>query len=258
MLTVNQLSVQLDQVSKSEGAKGTRSQRSVRRRRAEGKGGKGGKASKKKSRDETRDEPEPEPEPAPVAVGDEPLFLDGRVEDSIRTMQIKQSTLTGKCMAYDDTQTSPLRMINCTSEGTLDHWEVLYESFDIFKLRHLASQMCIPQNPETPESSFDCFDGFDSDGNKKAIADSINGLVDCSSPYAATIGFTDATNSMYMYNTICTTGSPGADTDVVFMTYYATDGASLVMWGEKSLLDMPQMVMAHDLRGSWMIQDVPE
>jgi hypothetical protein len=259
MLTVNQLSVQLDQVSKSEGAKGTRSQRSVRRRRVEGKGGKsgsgkGGKSGTKKSKNESRDVPEPERAPA----FDEPLNLDGRVEDSIRTVQIKQSTITGKCMAYDDTYTSPLRMIDCTSEGALDYWEVIYESVDLFKLRHAASQMCIPQNPETPNASFDCFAGFDAPGHEQAIADSINGLVDCSSPYAAKIGFTDAINSMYIYNTVCTTGSPGADKDVVFMTYYTTDGAALVMWGEKALLDMPEMVMTHDIRGSWMFEDIPE
>jgi hypothetical protein len=188
-------------------------------------------------------------EPGPFS-GDEPI--NGRVDDTTRRVQVKRSEDFGKCMGYNALLDSPVRIINCTDTGVMDDWQVILVTGNLFRLRHAQTQLCLPENPESPDLSFDC---FEQSGPNVAIADSINGLVDCASPYAAVLGFTDSANSMSMYNTIC--GTAGDATDVVLMTYTKVIGGNpLVLWGEKNLLGMDEMVELHDLSGNWILVDV--
>lgn len=177
-----------------------------------------------------------------------------RVDEVVRTVQIKRAGDVAECMGYDDSyDVASLRIVNCTDTGEMDHWEVVYISTDLFFLRHRATQLCIPENPEHPGSPFGC---FDHSGADSALADSVNGLVECSSAFVAELGFIDPFNSMYIYNSVCSDGNtPGADDDVVFMTYNNA-GDHLVLFGEKILLDMPDIVAFYELSASWMFSDI--
>lgn len=209
---------------------------------SKGKGGKGSKKSKKQ------------------AQGDEPPSNDATLDDDIssrfddtRIVQIEQMGKPGKCIAYNSTTEFPLRMQDCSVSGEVDKWEIYAITDDLFKLRHLETQLCIPENPEFPGSNFDC---FLPSGSDVAIADSINGLVDCDSANAAVLGFIDSSNSMYLYNTVCVSDEVGADTDVILMTYENEDDVSLVVWGEKVLAGLPEMIEEHNLGADWYLIDL--
>jgi hypothetical protein len=202
-----------------------------------------------------------------IVVGQEaPTPSAGTV--TFRTVQILHPDRYKECMAYDTSLSeAAVSMIKCsTSNDTVknDHWEVIItnSTSDLFHLRHKESQLCIPQNPEHPDQPFDC---FRYSGNDEAIADSINGLVNCDSGFAATMGWSGITNTLYLYNTDCITAAvPGNGTDVIFMSYKRVADADqeqsdrvVVMWGEQILLDLQNLVDQFDFQGEWMFRDVP-
>lgn len=159
-----------------------------------------------------------------------------------------------KCMFYASGNAF-LSVETCSSTGidNHDHWEKMKMPNGLFGLRHKNTQKCIPQNPESPDSSFDC---FASSGQADAIADRISGLVECSSPYAATMGFLDTYNPMYLYQEQCATGTTfGADADVILMTF-VDNGSIIVLWGEKILLDLEGVVTNRGLAGNWYLSNV--
>jgi hypothetical protein len=173
---------------------------------------------------------------------------------SLETVQVKAASEHDKCMSYAG-EDSFVKMETCSTTGSAndDHWEKIEVSDGLFALRHKKTQKCIPQNPESTYSSFDC---FASSGKDEAVADRISWLVDCSSPYAATMGFLDSFSSMYLYHKQCASGnSPGADTDIILMTY-VDNGSIVVVWGEKILLDLEGVVSNRGLTGNWYLANV--
>jgi hypothetical protein len=191
--------------------------------------------------------------------------VDDNVNGKVRTVQLFHPKKSSGCMAYmDDLDVGAVQMVGCSvpkrSDGDselfpIDHWEVLTVSHDLFILRHKLSQLCIPQNPENPDRSFDC---FRYSGNGVAIADSINGLVNCSSGFAAWMGLEPETSALFMYNTDCLNATdPGHD--VIAMSYKTNDGTdsnqTIVMWGEKVIMDLPGLV-EFDFQSEWILLDV--
>jgi hypothetical protein len=153
-------------------------------------------------------------------------------ETNTTTILIKLAENNSTCVMYNGTL---LEIVDCDDAGYLGEWEII-ESEDplLMQLRHTASGLCLPENPEFPKSAFECW----IQEVDQAIADTINGLVDCSSPYAAFVGFTDADNPSLFYNAVCSTGEVGADTDVILMSYTPSGGATQLLWGEKALLEL--------------------
>jgi len=147
---------------------------------------------------------------------------------------IKLAADNSSCVIYSD---SAMQVVDCALASDKAYWEMIPSSEpSLMQLRHLASGMCLPENPEYPDSAFECWISVAG----QAIADTINGLVDCSSDYAAFVGFIDPTNPKLLYNAICTTGEPGADTDVILMAYTPSGGPTQLLWGEKSLLKLTE------------------
>jgi len=145
---------------------------------------------------------------------------------------IKSTSANDTCVMYNN---SLLEVVDCDVAGDLGVWEII-ESEDpsLMNLRHIASGLCLPENPEFPDSTFDCWIKEDN----QAIADTINGLVDCSTSFAAFVGFTDAGNPTLLYNAICSTDVVGADSDVILLSYTADGAATVLLWGEKILLEL--------------------
>ena len=180
----------------------------------------------------------------------------------VRTIRIENSARTGTCMSFNgnagggNSSTNKVLMSNCTESESTNRWELLHETDELFKIRHKQSQLCLPQNPENPMSFFGC---FRFSGSDEALADSINGLIPCNAKYAAILGFVDAYNPMYLYNTDCFSGSSGmgaSGTDVGLMSYiHPESGDSMVLWGEKVLLDMPEYVSSYSLSAEWIFID---
>ncbi|KAL3915509.1 MAG: hypothetical protein SGILL_005620 [Bacillariaceae sp.] len=185
-----------------------------------------------------------------------------------RTVKLLHPSAPDECLAYDATVSqAAVQMVECTTSmiatptrtTQMDLWEILDASSisPFFFLRHKESQLCIPQNPEFPNQPFDC---FRYSGDSEAIADSLNGLVDCNSGFAATMGMEEATGSLYLYNQDCLTEiEPGHETDVILMSYRRADGENgtqIALWGERVLLDMHHMVEEHRFQGNWTFMDV--
>jgi hypothetical protein len=153
------------------------------------------------------------------------------------------------CLTFNQS----LEVINCDAAGDLADWEILESSDpELFQLRHVESQLCLPENPESPERAFDCWISE----VDKAVGDTINGLVNCSDPFAAFVGFIDPANPSYLYNAVCSTGNVGAPSDVVLMAY-TSGGSTELLWGEKILLDVPQMTVnaTYTLSGSFFLAE---
>jgi hypothetical protein len=181
---------------------------------------------------------------------------------AVRTVQLLHPDASDECLAYDASiPQASVRMIKCTpttTDGThMDHWEVMDESSGLFYLRHKHSQLCIPMNPEFPDQPFDC---FRYSGESEAVADSLNGLVDCNSGFAAIIGLDDATGALYLYNEDCLTNiEPGLETDVILMSYrrgHAENGIQIAMWGERILMEMHHLVVQHNFQANWTFVEV--
>lgn len=138
------------------------------------------------------------------------------------------------CVTFDS-NTTVLDVMDCDEAGDLAVWEIV-ESVDptLMQLRHIESGLCLPENPELPDAAFQCW----IDERNQAIADTINGLVDCSSPFAAFVGFIDETNPNMLYNAICSTGEIGADSDVILMAYTPPGASTQILWGEKILVEL--------------------
>jgi len=179
-------------------------------------------------------------------------------DEGIRTVQLSHPEALSECMTYSST----LDMADCSTperRGTDvndDHWEILEATEeDLFRLRHKLTQQCIPINPENPDRPFNCNRYF---GMDQAIADSINGLVDCDSGFAAAFGMVAGSISLYLNNTGCQDDTI-IDPDVIFMTYSqgeASDGKRIVVWGEKILLDLEEVVEKYKFQTEWTFVDV--
>lgn len=173
-----------------------------------------------------------------------------------------------------------MRMIECSTTtvgNELDYWELIMVDNNMFLLRHKSSGLCIPKNPEHPDQPFDC---FRYSGNSVAIADSFNGLVDCSTDFVATMGWHSTTGSLYLYNTDCmststaeaeqsgdrSSNSSTAANDVIFMSYQKKHGGGgdnnnetppqVAMWGEQILMTMPHLVQQHNFQALWIMVEV--
>jgi hypothetical protein len=177
-----------------------------------------------------------------------------------KTIQMIHLDAPDECIAYDPAlNSSAVKMMECTTTATgneMDHWELLMVENHMFLLRHKQSQLCIPKNPEHPDEPFDC---FRYSGDAEAIADSINGLVDCNSDFAATVGWDGITGSLYLYNTDCLTEMEDPDTHVIFMSYQRQHGnnqTQIAMWGEQVLMSMTHLVQQHNFQASWIMIQV--
>jgi len=163
---------------------------------------------------------------------------------------IKLANDETSCVAMNETA---LEVLDCDEAGDMALWEVLEsENPTLFQLRHAESQLCLAENPEFPDRAFNCWITEEN----QAIADTINGLVECSSPFAAFVGFVDSANPNYLYNAICSTGDVGASSDVVLMAY-TLENVTQLLWGEKILLDLPEMTSnaTYTLNGDWILVD---
>eukprot|EP00980_Cylindrotheca_fusiformis_P004448 scaffold949_cov90-Cylindrotheca_fusiformis.AAC.1 len=173
-------------------------------------------------------------------------------------VQVKiESELDDMCLSYaaNDSFVKTEKCSTTTEEssGNDDHWEKIELPNGLLGLRHRNTQLCIPQNPEHPGSSFDC---FASSGAGEAIADRISGLVNCSSPYIASMGFLDSRHPMYLYQEQCASENlTEAEMDVILMTY-VENGSNIVVWGEKILLSIANVVSNLKLKGNWSLTNV--
>jgi hypothetical protein len=184
-----------------------------------------------------------------------------------RTVQLSHPQMSNECMAYSTFfSQAKVQMMDCTvsTDGSIepDHWELVIDDSSmnddsntttpLFFLRHKMTQLCIPKNPENPDQPFDC---FRYSGEGEAIADSINGLVDCDNGFAAKMAQDDSTGSLYLYNTDCINEiEPGDEMDVIFMSYHRghqSNGTQIVMWGEKIILNMTDLVEQHNFQSEW-------
>ncbi|KAG7349084.1 hypothetical protein IV203_011681 [Nitzschia inconspicua] len=179
-----------------------------------------------------------------------------------KTIQMIHLDAPDECLAYDETKSeSSVQMIGCsnTVNGTeLDHWQIIMVDTNRFLLRHTVSDLCLPKNPEHPDQLFDC---FRYSGDSVAIADSINGLVDCHTEFAATMEWNSISSSLHLYNADCMsqTESHEAGTNVIFMSYKRGHGSNqtqIVMWGEQILMSMPDLVQQHSFQASWIMVEV--
>ena len=122
-----------------------------------------------------------------------------RLEEPVEnttTVYIKLTEDPTSCISFN----TSMEVIDCDLAAEYALWEVVEsEDPELIQVRHLASQLCLPENPESPDKEFNCW----IDEDKQAIADTINGLVDCTSPYAAYVGFIDPANPSLLYNAIC-------------------------------------------------------
>jgi hypothetical protein len=155
------------------------------------------------------------------------------------------------CMGYDGSLTSPLQMWPCQG-SSLDLWslqDVVGHPF-LYQLRHVASDLCLPENPEHPDRAFEC---FASSGPNTATADSINGLEDCSSPYVATLRSVANENddNFVILNRKCEDrGNPTA-----LMTLHRTAEVRVLLWGEEILIADDEIAAKNQIYGNWMIID---
>jgi len=199
----------------------------------------------------------------------------GGTAENVRTVQLSHPDALGECMAFDySVNTTVLYMSECsTTKNNLkqnDYWEIPQARISTedsegekstFHLRHKATQLCIPVNPETPNRPFDCHRYF---GMDEAIADSFNGLVDCDSGFPAVFGMNGDSNSLYLKNSGCSSEmnkqyDDGSDMEVVFITYHhPVEDKRVVVWGEKILLELEDVVADYEFRTEWAFMDVVE
>jgi hypothetical protein len=202
----------------------------------------------KKSRSQQAKSKDPKPSESQEEEEEDSIEIDDRL-DYARTVQITQPERPGECMGYNSSLSSPVRLWECSSTGELDWWSVDSVADDIFKLRHIDSDLCLPQNPEQPGSSFNC---FEPGGPWVAEADSINDLVNCTSPHAALVGFLDQTNSLFLYHSNCSAEGH----NITLMSYERTNETTVVLWGEAVLITTDSLAETHGLFGDWNLIDV--
>ena len=137
-----------------------------------------------------------------------------------------------------------------SQQHALDHWSII-PSIDndavVFFLQNEKTGSCIPQNPDRPYQPFDC---FQYSGQNRLVADSISGLVNCSSAFAARLRI-DSENRIY--NADC------GDNDVILMTYNEsniTSKAPILAWGESSILDLPYQADKYNIESEWVMERI--
>ena len=130
------------------------------------KSGKGGNSGKGKKHDKQEIDIDfisernqtPSPSSAPSSTPRPTLAIenidgiDSIGDDSvIRTIRIENAN-RGTCMSFEQGAgtTNKVMMINCTESDVSNRWELLWETQDLFKIRHQKTQWCLPQNPEFP------------------------------------------------------------------------------------------------------------
>jgi len=194
-----------------------------------------------------------------------------------RTIQLKHPDKLNKCMTYNKlVNEMTIVMSDCSEkDGTStndDLWEIpraiipvksgeyIEERTDLFYLRHKATQLCIPVNPEYLDLPFDCHRYF---GVGEAIADSFNGLVDCNSDFAAIFGTDKDSKLLYLQNSGCShewsKESDASDLGVVFMTYqHPVEDKRIVVWGESILLALTDEVEHFNFRTEWAFVDITD
>ena len=157
-------------------------------------------------------------------------------------------------MTYGPNQGKPpLRLVSCSSSSYESLWEKVMVTENLYKLRHYDSQLCLPQNPEFPSFPFDCFDSLG--GIDMASADSINGLVNCDSDYAAIVGtIISMTGDVMLGLTSCMERDHHI---IILMTYVDDDDDSIVvLWGEEILLALDEEdVEQYKLAANWVLED---
>jgi hypothetical protein len=183
----------------------------------------------------------------------------------LRTVQLLQPHALHECMAYNSTlDLMAVYMVDCSTtaagsdEIAEDYWEILEQGEDTFNLRHKSSQQCIPKNPENPDEHFDCSRYSATD---QVIVDSFNGLVDCASGFAAAFAMDNDSNSLHLTDTDCDDDN-GDEIDILFMSYSRGDSPSneiqTVVWGEKILLDLTDVVEKNNFQFEWIIEDIDD
>jgi hypothetical protein len=209
-----------------------------------------GKKKSSTSKASEAEEPEEDPNPDEYQEEEDNVEIEEDILDFSRTVQLTHPEKPGECMGYNSSLSPPVRLWECSSTGgELDLWTVNSVADDIFKLRHINSDLCLPQNPDQPGSPFNC---FVHGGPLIAEADSINGLVNCTSPHAALIGFLDQENSLFLYNSNCTARGH----NITLMSHDRTNETTVVLWGEAILSTMDGLAETHGLFGNWNLVDV--
>jgi hypothetical protein len=166
--------------------------------------------------------------------------------DAIRTIHVKSASDFTKCLTYKEGAPS-LTMEVCTHDDDTMLWQVIPVTSEVFGLRH-NSGMCLPQNPENPSEPFDC---FIPSGPEEALADSIAGLVDCSSPNIAKVGFLNGAENLRLYQHDCIESN-----SVVLMTYFNDGPSRIVVWAESILLDLSDATASLKLQADWYFSDI--
>lgn len=123
----------------------------------------------------------------------------------------------------------------------------------VFFLQHKNSGNCIPKNPDRPYQPFDC---LQYSGQIRLVADSISGLVDCTSIFAAPLGI-DTEGRIYNADCIDDEMDPFRhDSNILLMTYTQTNGTNatpILVWGERSILERPDEVEQYNIEAEWNI-----
>ena len=177
------------------------------------------------------------------------------------------SAADGKCMGFDVlTSSSPLQMWPCQGSA-LDRWSldevtVVQEddtgdsfSSSFVQLRHVASGLCLPENPEHPGRPFAC---FASSGPHVATGDSINGLVDCADPFAAKIDLVEDDgddSSGMMTTTLWSRSCVEQGHPVALMSFQRNAEVQAILWGEQVLIENDAMAADNGIDGKWILVD---
>ena len=161
----------------------------------------------------------------------------GAATSSSQPFLILQSEHPGMCVGYLGSDVAqPVRLVSCTeTKSDVTLWDKVEVTDNTYKLRHADSSMCLPQNPEFPSFPFDCFESLG--GAEMASADSINGLVDCDSQYAAVLGTLNGQSSSGEVM-LGLTSCMDMGQYIILMTYVDPDGSIIVLWGEEILLSL--------------------
>ena len=138
--------------------------------------------------------------------------------------------------------------LTTSQQPTLDHWSIvpaIDNNTVAFFLQNEKTGSCIPKNPDRPYQPFDC---FRYSGQNRLVADSISGLVNCSSAFAARLRI-DRENRIY--NADC------GDNDVILMTYNdsnITSKAPILAWGETSIVALPDQADQYNVESEWVME----
>ena len=128
-------------------------------------------------------------------------------------------------------------------------------SSSFVQLRHVASGLCLPENPEHPGRPFTC---FASSGPHVATGDSINGLVDCADPFAAKIDLVEDDgddSSGMMTTTLWSRSCVEQGHPVALMSFQRNAEVQAILWGEQVLIENDAMAADNGIDGKWILVD---